>query len=106
MSITSYLNQTATRYPQSTVDRFGKISVGTGVAFKCRSQGTKSKVINADGQEVTADLEMWVGPLQTVNSGDKIDFESKTYIVSKIMDKRNLQGRTNHKKLLLLENKE
>lgn len=106
MPIASYLNQTATRKAQTSVDQFGKVTTDAGTSFKCRAQGSKSKVINENGQEVTADLEMWVGPNQTVASGDKIVFEGKNYSVAKIEDKRNIQGRTNHKKLLLLESKE
>lgn len=106
MPISSYLNQKATRKAQTSVDQFGKVTTDAGTDFKCRAQGSKSKVINADGQEVTADLEMWVGPNQSMNTNDKITFESKNYSVAKIEDKRNISGRTNHKKLLLLESKE
>lgn len=106
MPISSYLNQKATRKAQTSVDQFGKVTTDSGTDFKCRAQGSKSKVINADGQEVTADLEMWVSPNQSMNTNDKITFESKNYSVAKIEDKRNISGRTNHKKLLLLESKE
>lgn len=106
MPISSYLNQTATRKAQTSVDQFGKVTTDAGTDFKCRAQGSKAKVINDEGQEVTADLEMWVKPNQEMKSNDKIVFESKVYSVSKIEDKRNLSGRTNHKKLLLLESKE
>lgn len=106
MGITSYLNQTATLKPRSGVDRYGKPTIGTTSTFRCRAQGSKTRVFNDQGVETQADLEMWVEPSLGVSEGDKIEFESKNYSVAKLDTKRKLTGVANHKKLLLLESKE
>ena len=106
MPIDSYLNQTVTLKAKSSVDKFGKTVVATGVSIESRFQEKIKRLVDDNGKEYLADAELWVKPTQTINLDDLITVSSVNYKVVRIDTKRGLTGSIDHKKAYLKRTKE
>jgi len=106
MPIDTYLNQTVTRKAKSSVDKFGKTVVATGVSIEARFQEKIKRLVDDNGKEYLADAELWIKPTQSMDLDDIITVSSVNYKVVRIDTKRGLTGSIDHKKVYLKRTKE
>lgn len=102
MSVATYLNQTVKWMAKSGNDKFGKPKNESSVTIKCRIKGSTRRMIDANGKEFNADIEMWILPNQAMGLDDLIVWEETNYRVVNIKELVNFSGKVDHKKVLLI----
>jgi len=103
MSIKGLLNQTITLYNLGSYDADGEPSYSTGSDIDCRFEAKTKRVLLPDGQVLTIDAFVIVGPDESVSTDDKVTYGSNDYKVVDIFEVPGASGSTNHKELRLVK---
>lgn len=103
MSIYGLLNQTLIIYGKSSYDEYGRPQVGSGTSIKARVQAKTTRKILANGDIVTIDAIAYVPQDTSVNTDDKVSFDSNTYKVFGKYPVADRVGDTHHIKLELMK---
>jgi hypothetical protein len=86
------LNQTCTIFnTPSAPDDFGVVTWASSETIACRAVRTMKHTKDNYGNELEITLKLQISQ-QTVDIGTKIDFESRSYLVSAIKDWRGYDG--------------
>ena len=102
MSVATYLNQTVKWLAKSGNDKFGKPKNEDAVTIKCRIKGSSRRMLDENGKEFNADIEMWVLPNQEMSLDDLIIWDETNYRVVNVKELVNFSGKIDHKKVLLI----
>lgn len=94
MAFNNLLNQTITHYPKSSLNKYGRESVGSASTLKGRVQPTTKSRLLPTGQTVLIELIIFLKGSETVNIGDKIVYSGTSY---KVFGKKvGVDGRGNN----------
>lgn len=103
MSFNGFLNQDATVYNQSSLDRYGRENFGSGTSIKCRFERKKKAKLMPSGETQIIDGIVYCKPDITVNVDDKLTFDSNNY---KVLNKESVvvgNGTTHHLELEVIK---
>lgn len=79
MSVQSLLQQSATIYPKSGYNKFGRDQSGSGVTVKCRFQNTTKTKLMPNQQVIILDGIMYFDGSVSINTEDRIVFGGVSY---------------------------
>lgn len=103
MSLASLFNQTITIYNKSSYDSEGNEVLGSGSSSKARVQEVAKRKLMPNGSVLLIDLIVYAKPTITVNTDDKVTYNSTNYKVISKNTAVDGQGNTNHYKLELVK---
>lgn len=103
MSLLGLLNQTITIASKSSYNNEGREVVGAGTSVKCRFQQTTKRRLLPNGSLQTIDGIVYVPGDTSVNTDDKVTFNSVTYKVFSKYAAVDGSGNTDHYKLELIK---
>ena len=103
MSLNSLFNQTITIYNKSSYNSEGREVLGSGSTSKARVQEVSKRKLTPDGSVIIIDLIVYAKSSVTVNTDDKITYNSVNYKVIGKTTATDGQGNTNHYKLELVK---
>lgn len=96
----SWLKQTVTIYPYSSINSYGEYSFGSGVSTPCRIESTDEQVISEDGTAVFTSAKLTIDGSKSVNVKDKVVLPNGDYrLIAKIEDVTGPDG-TSYLKVL------
>lgn len=101
MSLKGLLNQDITIYVKTALNKYGRESYNAGTSAKARVQLTNKTRLLPNQQTVIVTAIVYVEPSVSVNTGDKIVFNSEDYKVYGKYSAVDGSGNTNHLKLEL-----
>lgn len=103
MTVIDMMNQTITLYSRSGYDKWGKLTLGSGVAHKARVQeGTRNEFLPT-GQVINIVITAYIAPSVTIEVNDKVTYSSTDYKVYKKYVTVDGGGTANHIKLELIK---
>ena len=103
MGLQGLLNQTITIYAKSSYNSEGREVVGAGSSIKCRFQQTTKRKLMPNGNLQTIDAIVYVPGDTSINTDDKVAFNSVNYKVFGKYAAVDGAGETNHIKLELIK---
>ena len=96
----SWLKQTVTIYPYSSINSYGEYSFGTGVSTPCRIESADEQVINEDGAAIFTTAKLTIDGSKSVNVKDKVVLPNgDDRLIAKIEDVTGTDG-TSYLKVL------
>ena len=101
MSLSGLLNQTATLYNKSSYSADGRENLGSGSSIRVRLQPKAKRVLMPDGSVLTIDAIAFAKASETINTDDKITYNSITYKVVDAYPVPGMNGQTHHQELRL-----
>lgn len=100
--IESYLAQDIWRQPKTGVDENGQLTFGAPVQSRGRWLEKNRLVRNAQGEQVTSDVSVTLGPDEPVAVGDRLSLDEVTYVdVIAVSVSRGLVGEAIQKRAYL-----
>lgn len=103
MSLAGLLNQTMTLSASSGFGADGRPTHGAGVSTKCRFEPEVRRVLLPDGNVLTIDAVVIVGPSTMVATEAKATYNGNDYRVVDVFDVPGGNGETHHKELRLVK---
>lgn len=103
MSVGNLLNQTISIYNKSSYDEYGRLTVGSATSVKARFQPQTKRILAPNGDVLTISAIAYVPSDTTVNTDDKIVYDSNTYKVITKYPTPNGKGNTHFIKLELIK---
>ena len=97
------MNQTITKYAKSSYNDEGREVVGSGSTVQCRFQKRTSRRLLPNNTVITIDAIVYVPPATSINTDDKVTFESQNYKVFAIYEAVGGDGQKNHLKCELIK---
>ncbi len=94
MSITNLLAQTATIYPKSGYNKFGRDTSGAGTLVRCRFQNVTKTKLQPDQSVIVLVGTFYFDGSVTINTEDRILYNSLSYKVFTVNDSVDGRGRT------------
>ena len=103
MSIKSLLNQSATLYVRSGYDADGETSFGSGSTIKGRFEPMTKRILLPNGQTLTIDAIAIVKASESLNTNDRVTYDSQEYKIVDIFKVPDDLGNTHHQELRLVK---
>lgn len=103
MSIKGLLNQTITLYNRGSYGADGEPSYSSGTSTDCRFEAKTKRILLPNGDVLTVDAFVIVGPSVSVNTDDKVTYGSTDYKVVDIFEAPGGEGDTHHQELRLVK---
>ena len=103
MSLAGLLNQSITHYPRASYGADGRVTTGTGSVISSRFMVKTKRILLPNGNTLTIDAYAIMDSDDSVNTNDRIDYDSQKYKVVDIYKVPDSNGDIHHQEVRLIK---